>query len=187
MGTHMTEEQKKEARREAVRRYKATPKGQATQEASLARCRESLNARRRTPEYRAKERARRNTPEFRAKINAYHKTPEFRAKRKTWPTSIQRRLSGNLRRRVRHALAGKAKAQPTLELLGCSIEQLRTHIEAQWIGSMSWENYGSWHIDHIKPCASYDLTDEAQQRACFHYSNLQPLWAEDNLRKGATC
>jgi hypothetical protein len=50
---------------------------------------------------------------------------------------------------------------------------------------MTWENYGPvWHVDHIKPCAKFDLTDPDQQRACFHFSNLQPLFADENLRKG---
>lgn len=48
---------------------------------------------------------------------------------------------------------------------------------------MSWSNYGKWHIDHIIPCAAFDLSDEFEQRACFHYSNLQPLWAYDNIGK----
>jgi len=51
---------------------------------------------------------------------------------------------------------------------------------------MSWANYGrAWHIDHIRPCSSYDLTKPDQQRACLHFSNLQPLWSKENLRKGA--
>lgn len=52
---------------------------------------------------------------------------------------------------------------------------------------MSWDNYGyrGWHIDHIKPCASFDLTDPNQREQCFHFSNLQPMWAKDNLSKGA--
>ena len=50
---------------------------------------------------------------------------------------------------------------------------------------MTWDNHGEWHIDHIKPCASFDLTDADQQRECFNYTNLQPLWAKDNLSKGA--
>jgi hypothetical protein len=50
---------------------------------------------------------------------------------------------------------------------------------------MSWDNYGEWHIDHILPCSSFDLADIEQQKICFNYKNLQPLWAEDNLRKGA--
>lgn len=79
------------------------------------------------------------------------------------------------------------KHQSTFELLGCTLEELYAHIEAQFLPGMSWGNYGhdTWHIDHIKPCASFDLTDPEQQRVCFHYTNLQPLWAIDNIRKGA--
>lgn len=74
-----------------------------------------------------------------------------------------------------------------MELLGCTIEELRTHLEAQFQEGMTWDNYGrdGWHIDHIKPCSSFDLLKEAEQRECFHYTNLQPLWAKDNLSKGA--
>ena len=50
---------------------------------------------------------------------------------------------------------------------------------------MSWDNYGDWHVDHIRPCASFDLTNEDEQRICFHYKNLQPLWGPDNLEKGS--
>ena len=50
---------------------------------------------------------------------------------------------------------------------------------------MNWENYGVWHIDHIIPCARFDLSDPGQQKICFHYTNLQPMWGEDNLKKGA--
>jgi len=72
-----------------------------------------------------------------------------------------------------------------MRLVGCSMEQLRKHLEEQFAAGMSWENYGKWHMDHIKPCASFDLSREAEQHKCFHYTNLQPLWAKDNLRKSA--
>jgi hypothetical protein len=74
----------------------------------------------------------------------------------------------------------------TLELLGCSVQELRVHLESQFQPGMTWENYGShgWHIDHILPCISFDMTNPAEQRACFHWSNLQPLWESDNIRKG---
>ena len=49
---------------------------------------------------------------------------------------------------------------------------------------MTWENHGEWHIDHIKPCASFNLLNEDEQKKCFHYTNLQPLWASENLSKG---
>ena len=95
------------------------------------------------------------------------------------------RLVHSLRRRVRNALCGFSKSAPTLALLGCSVDECREHLEAQFAEGMSWSNRSEWHIDHIRPVASFDLADPAQQRACFHYSNLQPLWAIDNLRKGA--
>lgn len=75
----------------------------------------------------------------------------------------------------------------TIDLLGCTISELRQHLENRFIGGMTWENHGlhGWHIDHIRPCASFDLTQPAQQRECFHYLNLQPLWAKDNMSKSA--
>ena len=70
--------------------------------------------------------------------------------------------------------------------MGCTLDQFKRHIENLWLDGMSWENYGKkgWHIDHILPCASFDLADPEQQRKCFHYTNLQPLWATDNWSKG---
>jgi hypothetical protein len=94
-------------------------------------------------------------------------------------------LAKRLRHRVNQALKGYAKSAATLELLGCALEELRVHLEVRFVSGMTWDNYGQWHIDHIRPCASFDLTDPEQQRQCFHYTNLQPLWAADNLRKGA--
>jgi hypothetical protein len=72
-----------------------------------------------------------------------------------------------------------------LELLGCSLEQARKHIEHQFKEGMNWGNCGfrGWHIDHIIPCSAFDLTKIEEQKKCFHYTNLQPLWAKDNLRK----
>lgn len=96
------------------------------------------------------------------------------------------RLETCLRTRMVHALKGRIKSASTLELLGCSAEQLKQHLEKQFQLGMTWETYGptGWHIDHKKPCASFDLTDPAQQKECFHYSNLQPLWAVENIKKG---
>lgn len=93
------------------------------------------------------------------------------------------RVSLNLRHRIWLALKGNGKSDSTINLLGCSIEQLRQHLEKQFRPGMSWETYGFWEIDHIRPCASFDLTDPVQQRECFHYSNLQPLWEIENLQK----
>lgn len=98
------------------------------------------------------------------------------------------RLRDVLRKRLRNALSGRGKAESVMIMLGCTLEQLKQHLEAKFEGGMSWENYGfdGWHIDHIIPCAAFDLTQDEEQRKCFHHTNLQPLWAEANRRKGAS-
>lgn len=89
------------------------------------------------------------------------------------------------RRRVSNLIKSKGIIAPyrTLELVGCSAEELMHHIESQFRQGMSWNNKGKWHIDHIRPCASFDLTDPAQQKECFHWSNLRPIWARRNWKK----
>ena len=96
---------------------------------------------------------------------------------------LRRTLPARIKQAIKHSK--NEKCASSIELLGCSINQVRKHLEAQFQAGMTWDNHGDWHIDHIKPCAAFDLADERQQRECFHYSNLQPLWAQDNLRKGA--
>ncbi len=94
-------------------------------------------------------------------------------------TSLRSRLSDLVRR-------GRAvKCQSALRLTGCSVEELRRHLEAQFANGMSWGNYGRvWHIDHIIPCSHFDLTSPQQQAICFNYLNLRPCFASENLRKG---
>ena len=134
-----------------------------------------------TPEARAKraERARRwyAKPENRAKQANY--------KRRRHQTDPQFRLANILRARLYIALKGIDKSARTLELLGCSIEHLTHHLESKFLPGMSWENHGEWHVDHIRPLASFDLSDPHQQRQACHWTNLQPLWASDNIIKGA--
>jgi hypothetical protein len=102
-----------------------------------------------------------------------------KAERKKRP---QERMRKNLSRRMRELL--RSRGACTSKLLGCSGVFLRGYISSLFKPGMSWENYGAWHIDHIRSCASFDLTDSAQQRECFHFSNLQPLWAVENIKKG---
>ena len=94
-----------------------------------------------------------------------------------------------LRSRINKVLKGRSKAKATLDLLGCNVEELNQHIEKQFEPGMSWDNHGlhGLHIDHIVPIASFDLSDPEQQQKCFHYTNLQPLWAEENISKGCKC
>lgn len=80
---------------------------------------------------------------------------------------------------------GVRKKSKTMDLIGCTIPELRVHLESKFLEGMCWANHSihGWHIDHIIPCYKFDLTKEEEQRKCFHYSNLQPLWALDNLKK----
>ena len=106
-------------------------------------------------------------------------------RRNKYRNNLEYRLTTILRSRLANAIKGTAKKSSAKKLIGCSIPQLRKHLESQFTDGMAWDNHGDWHIDHIKPCAAFDLTNEDEQRECFHYSNLQPLWAEENIRKGA--
>lgn len=102
------------------------------------------------------------------------------------------KMKNNLARRLRVRIYKAIKAQLTekrnsmLALLGITMDQFFLYMESKFTDGMSWENYGKWHVDHIKPCALYDLTLETEQAKCFHYTNLQPLWAYDNHVKGST-
>ena len=104
----------------------------------------------------------------------YHEDPNFK-------------MCKVLRSRLRHALKGNTKSARTLELLGTTVEHLRQHLEAKFLPGMNWQNHGlgkgKWVVDHMMPCASFDLTQEDQQRQCFHWTNLQPLWDPDNNAK----
>ena len=77
------------------------------------------------------------------------------------------------------------KKESSINYLGCSMKKLKEHLESKFDTNMTWDNWSihGWHIDHIIPCSSFDLTKEEEQKKCFHYTNLQPLWAKDNIAK----
>lgn len=131
--------------------------------------------------HRASIQAKRKTGHFRKRFNAYCRKYAKRRRR----TDPEYRIKRNLRGALNAALKGAPKSAPTMELIGCTSQELRQHLESQFQEGMSWDNYGQpgWEIDHVIPCAAFDLTDPEQQKACFHYTNLQPLWGPDNLAK----
>lgn len=96
------------------------------------------------------------------------------------------KLLAYVRGRIRGALTRKylRKNTKTEQLLGCSVQELKDHLEFQFKDGMNWDNFGQWHVDHIKPCCSFDLSKTEEQKICFHYTNLQPLWAVENFKKG---
>lgn len=90
-----------------------------------------------------------------------------------------------LRKRIRRAINQQGVRKKTQLSLGCDIKFLRAYLETRFEKGMIWDNYGSgWHIDHVKPLASFDLSKKSEQLKANHYTNLQPLWASDNLSKG---
>lgn len=104
------------------------------------------------------------------------------------------RLSRVLRNRLSKYVTGKVKSftKESRDILGCSLEQFKSHLEKMFLPGMNWSNYGQydgdnkvWNIDHIKPIASFNLNDMEEVKKAFHYTNCQPLWAVDNLIKGA--
>ncbi len=110
--------------------------------------------------------------------------PENLARRKL-NEKIRRRLSCRFNQAIKTVLVKKGKS--ILNFMGCSVKDFLIHLESKFTTGMSWDNYGAgrgcWHIDHIKPCLTFNLTSEEEQKKCFHYTNLRPLWAEDNWRR----
>jgi hypothetical protein len=99
--------------------------------------------------------------------------------------NIHRKIRSSLNSRINAALnsQGRRKGTRTFEYIGCSMQHFMKWFEFQFVDGMTWENKGQWHIDHVKPCSSYDLTNSVQVEECFHWTNLQPLWGCDNMKK----
>lgn len=118
----------------------------------------------------------------RDRLNAYQTRRE--------KEDINFKLKRSLRSRLRHAIINNQKIGSAVSDLGCTIDFLKQYIESKWQGEMSWDNWGTckwgvrnWQIDHIIPLASFDLTNMEQFKKANHYTNLQPLWWQDNLSK----
>ena len=112
-----------------------------------------------------------------------HKKERNEYQKERYYKDLEYKILCNLRSRIGVALKKLKKSATTMELVGCSIEELKLHLEKQFKPGMTWENHGKWHIDHIRPCASFNLLLEEEQKKCFHHTNLQPLWAEENINK----
>ena len=148
--------------------------------------------------------------EYRARPDVQKKTREYNKKyRPDYVLRNRNRISANalanqkkrieidpafkllirLRSRVYSLLknVNHRKIKSTLELLGCSADDFKKYLESKFVQGMTWENYNlrGWHVDHIIPCARFNLMNEEELKRCFHFSNLQPMWAKENWSKGA--
>lgn len=114
------------------------------------------------------------------KIAAY----KYKYHKYRYNNDLEYRLLHTCGNHIRKYLKKNKNSTRSRHLLGCSILELKGHLEKQFDSKMTWSNYGSyWHIDHIVPCSSFDFTDPVQQKQCFNYTNLQPLEAKANIRK----
>ena len=115
-----------------------------------------------------------------------YKRRRNKAKRKYMKNSPRARMIHNIRKRLSSVIKLKKgrKLESYSKTIGCTVKRLYGHIENQFTQGMSWENYGEWHVDHVKPIAKFDLNSLEDVKKINHYTNLQPLWAKDNVEKG---
>jgi len=112
-----------------------------------------------------------------------------KCRKERFNNDIEFKIKCNLRSRLYSALKSQKiiKSQATFDLVGCSINELQQYIQTLFTKGMTWQNHGygnnKWHIDHIKPCDAFNLLYEDEQRKCFNWTNLQPLWQLDNFNK----
>lgn len=195
----------RERRLEYMRSYNRSPAGKAAFKNYEATDKAASRARKRraTPEHKEYMRKYFSDPRWMEYFKEYNASDAAKARKASWrrseegraslhawlksgsPSAERYRISRNLRSRLRSALRGRAKRGSAVRDLGCSVEELMAHIESKFHHQMTWENYGKWHIDHIRPLSSFNLSDPEQVKAACHFTNLQPLWAKDNISKGA--
>lgn len=118
-------------------------------------------------------------------VIAAQKDSRAHSRRERLRTSPSARLRNAVSARLWAALKGRSDGA-LFGRLGYSLEELRSHLEARFTVGMTWDRYGAWHVDHIRPCAAFDLTSAEDFAACWSLENLQPLWASENVRKGAS-
>lgn len=174
-------------RRLAAKAWRATPEGKASTKATEAARKNKVERAKQSAEWTRKNahnpRSKEVAKKAQAKYWAAHKDRLNEAARKRLAANPLARVKANLRRRLREILRRNLLGKPSsaIQLLGCEFAVFKTHLDAQFVDGMSWENYGAWELDHIHPVATADTMEKV--RALFHYTNIQPLWSIDNKRK----
>lgn len=135
-----------------------------------------------------------NPEKFKESKRKYAARPEIIIKRREWKRTADKkylanpinRVNNNMRGNMYHALKTKKAFRKWESLAGYTLEDLIKHITPLLVNGMTWDNYGEWHIDHIKPKSlfKYQSTDDPQFKECWSLANLQPLWKIDNIKKG---
>lgn len=130
-----------------------------------------------TPTNEDRERYKKERFDSRAKIRERRK--------RNLQKNASERINNSMRSRIYAAIKGKGYKKGLLSNISYTVVDLMTHLEKRFQPGMNWENYGKWHIDHIRPCASFDLDKQEEFDECWKLENLQPLWAYDNISKGS--
>lgn len=148
--------------------------------------------------YKQYQKKYKETEEYKEKHNLYRRTSkhhkEWRDKYRKTESQIEYRNSylrrphvmarNALRNRLRSAMKGEYRKGMAVDNLGCSIISFKKHLESLFKDGMSWDNYGEWHIDHIKPLSIFNLENDEDVKIACNYKNMQPLWKRENLTKG---
>ena len=144
------------------------------------------SSRKRSKKYRESKEGIEYYKEYQKKYRKSVQSKEYHKKYRDdrYNNDFQYKLSRVLRVRLSNALRGDFKSGSAVRDLGCTILELKIYLEERFKPGMNWSNYGKWHIDHKYPLSKVDLTDREQLLKVCHYTNLQPLWAEENIKKG---
>jgi hypothetical protein len=170
--------ERKEYLKEKSQKYRNDPEN--VEKLKKYREERRANSEIRQKEYEVNKQYRAN-PDNREKIRKMKRDYERKRKKE----DVGYKIKNNLRNRIRDALNGTNKSEKTMDLMGCDIEFFKIWLEFLFDENMSWENYGSyWHMDHVKPCELFDMTEEEEQKLCFHWTNIQPLEGNENKSKG---
>ena len=162
--------------KKATNKFLKTEKGKQSQKKYAQSPKGKLRAKKGQKKYQQTEKGKKTI--LKAQLAYYHrrikKDPDFKL-----AIAMRNRLRSYLRTK------GLNKNNETMELVGCSKKFLREHLEKQFKPGMNWSNHSlrGWHIDHIRPLSKFDFTHPEELKKACHYSNLQPLWSKENLKK----
>lgn len=143
------------------------------------------NAKRRTlAGYKEYEKEYNNKYRKSLKWKEYHRKYQIKYRKIKMATDPQFKLRKLIRDRISKIMGKNYKTSSARLNLGCSFKELKLYLEKQFTEGMSWENHGKWHLDHKKPLKLFNLLNKEEFKQACHYSNLQPLWAFNNMSKG---
>lgn len=174
-----------ESRRASIYRWKNSPAGKAYAKRYYKIWKAKQPKKPKRPKLTAKqirERAKACNKRYVKGGDRYHLRVAYR---KVYEQKPRVKLLHSMRVRLGRIVRGCSLSKNSYELIGCSPDFLVTWLESKFEPGMSWDNYGQWHMDHIIPCAAFNIEDREEAKKCFHYSNLRPLWAKQNIAKNA--